>query len=122
LEKSEYRDGWLWGPVAFAPDGKTAAAASPIQEWEDKDKKFIVQRRSDVLLWDVATGKLRAKLRVDEPVTSLAFSPDGKTFVTGCKGKMRMARRIKREEDIETEKRGAVKLWTLKKGPADGKE
>src|SRR5262249_3229651 len=50
LEKSEYRDGYLWLSVAFAPDGKTVAASSPIQEWEDKDKKFVVERRSDVMV------------------------------------------------------------------------
>jgi RNA polymerase sigma factor (sigma-70 family) len=116
LEKSEYRDGYLWLSVAFAPDGKTVAAASPIQEWEDKDKKFVVERRSDVLLWDLATGKLCEKLSVEEAVTSLTFSPDGKILVTGCKGKMRTPEPLTREEDIETEKRGVVKLWELKKG------
>jgi RNA polymerase sigma factor (sigma-70 family) len=122
LEKSEYRDGYLWLSVAFAPDGKTVAASSPIQEWEDKDKQFVVQRRSDIMLWDVATGKLGEKLRVDEAVTSLTFAPDGKSLVTGCKGKMRMPNRLSREEDIETEKRGVVKLWELKKGAGGKKE
>lgn len=64
--------------VAFAPDGKTVAASGFIQEWQDKNKEFIVQRRSDVMLCHVATGKLYDKVRVDEPVTSLAFLADGK--------------------------------------------
>ena len=119
LEKSAYRDGFIWLSVVFSPDGKTVAAASPMQEWENKDKKFVVQRRSDILLWDVATGKIRDKQRVDEPVMALAFSPDGKILATGCKGKMRMPARLQREEDLETEKRGAVILWELKQDPAD---
>ena len=56
---------------------------------------------------------------MDEPVTSLTFSSDGKILVTGCKGKVRMPKRLLREEDIETEKRGVVKLFELKKGPAE---
>jgi RNA polymerase sigma factor (sigma-70 family) len=114
LEESASRNGWLWGPVAFTADGKTVAAASPIQEWEDKDKKFVVQRRSDIRFWDTATGKLRDKLAVDECVTALAFSPDG-SLITGCRGKMRQPARITQLADLETEKRGVVMIWTVKR-------
>jgi RNA polymerase sigma factor (sigma-70 family) len=112
LEKSAYRNGYIWIAVAYSPDGKTVAAASPIQEWEDKDKKFVVQRRSAVLLWDAGTGKLRETLQVDDPVTALAFSPDGRLLVTGCRGRMRVGHHEKGAG--ETEQRGAVKLWTLR--------
>jgi RNA polymerase sigma factor (sigma-70 family) len=117
LEKCAPRNGWLWGAVAFSADGKTIAAASPLQEWEDKDKNFVVQRRSIIMFWDTATGKLRDKLSVDECVTALAFSPDGKTLITGCRGKMRQPRRIRQLSDIETENRGVVLLWSLKSRP-----
>lgn len=115
LEKSAYRDGWLWTSVAFAPDGMTVAAASPIQEWENGDKQFVVQRRSHAMLWDVATGKLRQQLEVDQPVSALAFAPDGMVLVAGCKGKMRMPEKLTRLEDEEIEKSGPLKLFALKK-------
>jgi RNA polymerase sigma factor (sigma-70 family) len=52
------------GAVAYAPDGKTLAAASG----------------NLLMLWDLETGKERAILRSDAPVYSAAFSADGKTL------------------------------------------
>ena len=52
---------------AFAPDGRTLAAAS-----------------EDVTLWDVATGREVRTLRVPEGrVESVAFAPDGRTLAAG---------------------------------------
>jgi WD40 repeat protein len=53
--------------VAFSPDGKTFAAANG----------------SDVDVWDTATGKRAATLRVSTGADSVAFSPDGKTIAAG---------------------------------------
>ena len=78
--------------IAIATSESTVAAASPIQEWEDKDKKFAVQRRSDVLLWDVATGKIREKVQVDEPVTALAFHPTKPILACECQERGRTTR------------------------------
>jgi WD40 repeat protein len=55
--------------IAFAPDGRTLAAASQDQS---------------VHLWDIATGKVVSALRGHEgSVTALAFAPDGKTLASG---------------------------------------
>ncbi len=60
--------------VAFAPDGKTLAAASGSTPNHD----------SSALMWDVATGKERHRLQGhSEYVTSVAFSPDGQHVITG---------------------------------------
>lgn len=55
------------GPVAVSPDGRTIAVAEPGSE-----------APGDILLWDVATRRVRATLvGHDRGVASLAFSPDG---------------------------------------------
>jgi RNA polymerase sigma factor (sigma-70 family) len=54
---------------AFSPDGKTLAAAG---------------NNSNILFWDLTTGKKTAKWKHDSnSVTELAFTPDGKTLISG---------------------------------------
>jgi WD40 repeat protein len=57
--------GVMW-TVAFSPDGQTLAVGTGPTVW----------------LWDPATRRIRATLKVSHNVRILAFAPDGKTLVT----------------------------------------
>ncbi len=70
--------------VAFSPDGKLLASASP--------------KAPSVNVWDVATGKLVTTIRDSASVRHLAFSPDGKLLATGHGGGARRGN-------------GSVQLW-----------
>lgn len=66
--------------VAYAPDGKTLVTGSGIRFKPGVNPI----PRGEAMLWDAATGQLRATLKVDTgPVKALAFTPDGKTLATG---------------------------------------
>ena len=61
-------------PIAFAPDGKTVAAVS------DHGK---------VVLWAIESGKADPEISVgkrNHPISTLAFSPDGKVLAVGTVG------------------------------------
>ena len=59
--------------LAYSPDGKTLAAAGG--DWERGTRKGFVR------LWDVASGRELATLRVGCDIEfAVAFSPDGKTL------------------------------------------
>jgi WD40 repeat protein len=96
--------------LAFSPDGKTLASRSAedhqIKLWEvatgkeraniDKcfgngrimfssdSKTLAVEGSGEIKLWDVATGKERSTIAIGSVrVTSVAYSPDGKTMAVG---------------------------------------
>jgi WD40 repeat protein len=64
------RPSWALG-VAFSPDGLALLTGSGNYEYEN--------RRGEAQLWDVATGRLRYRLKGQKrEVTAVAFRPDGK--------------------------------------------
>jgi WD40 repeat protein len=79
----------VWS-LAYSPDGRTIAAAGG--NWDR------AMRKGFVTLWDVATGKERARLAdACETELAVAFSPDGKTLASGGRDQV-------------------VKLWDAKTG------
>lgn len=58
-----------------------------------------------VRLWDATTRKELAALRHDDPVTCLAFTPDGKTLAAGGRGRVKDS-----SYDAVV---GAIKLWDV---------
>ena len=62
--------------AAFSPDCKTVATGGYVDE------------EHAVKLWEVATGKECAVLKglANEYMTSVVFSPDGKSLAAGCGG------------------------------------
>ncbi len=68
--------------VAFSPDGKTAISAGGSEE------VFNTTLERVLILWDLTTGKsLRRFEGHTAPVTAVAFSPDGKTALSGSSDK-----------------------------------
>jgi WD40 repeat protein/beta-lactamase regulating signal transducer with metallopeptidase domain len=63
-------DGKVWS-VAVAPDGKTVASVGGL--WD---------KPGELVIWDAASGKPRARVRENVGMRSVAFSPDGKTLAT----------------------------------------
>jgi WD40 repeat protein len=62
--------------LAVSPDGRTLVSADEGQQRSRQEE----ERRTSVRLWDLATGKVRHQWTVpDETVSSLGFSPDGRT-------------------------------------------
>jgi Tol biopolymer transport system component len=60
----------IWA-AAFSPDGKTLATVSG-----------LYNRPGELIFWDLAAGKQRARTREAKGIRALAFSPDGKTLAT----------------------------------------
>jgi WD40 repeat protein len=75
-----YEDG-LYRSIAFSSDGKMLAAGV------DGPAKKGLKKGSAVVLWDIGTGRMIATYKdFSAPVTSLAFTSDGKTIITGESG------------------------------------
>jgi WD40 repeat protein len=90
--------------VAFSPDGQRIASASGSLE-ELEDRKPL--RPGEVKMWDVETGQEILTLRDHiGPVTSVAFSPDGKHLATAS---------VTREVS-GTGRNGDLKVWDAKSG------
>lgn len=64
-----YDDG-LSKPTILSPDGRWLASSE----------------YSEVLIWEAATGKLSRKVTTEQPVTSMAFSPNGRFLLTTVGG------------------------------------
>ena len=74
---------WAISSLAFSPDGKTLASAIGLHA-EKIPAEIGIQ--IDIKLWNIETGEATATFRGHtKDITSLAFSPDGKTLASSGK-------------------------------------
>jgi WD40 repeat protein len=102
----------------LSSDGKALVfGMGVIHEKKDpKNGETYYEYTGEVWLRDGATGEFREKFSLGVAVTSVAFSPDGKTIALGCRGKEKIPfnalnRNINDPEPvIEGELKGTVRL------------
>ena len=71
---------WIISALAFSPDGKILASAN--EHYSDETRTF----ESEIRLWTVENGQHITTLKGHtDTITSLSFSMDGKTLVSGGK-------------------------------------
>jgi len=118
-------DGWIYS-IAVSPDGKTAASCYrtgfckiwdiasgkeiqtirgvyPVTFSPDGELLVVTEQNGTIRVWDFETKKeIKVLSGHTESVNSIAFSPDGKTLISGS-GDLR-------------EKDSTIKLWDIEKG------
>jgi WD40 repeat protein len=88
------------GPLAFRPDGSLLA---------------VVERRS-ILLYDPATGSVKQTLKGHaQPIFALAFTPDGKTLISGSYDVNRIAWSAW-SDPAPLLAPGELKIWDIESG------
>jgi eukaryotic-like serine/threonine-protein kinase len=101
--------GFSGGPVAFSGDSKLLASA------ENYSKNQVA--RWGVKVWEVATGRERAFLKGHTgPVSSIAFSADGKTLASGDLHPEVFFRPRNRAPDYRASNPAEIKLWDVATG------
>ena len=80
--RRESRPGSFFSSLAFSPDGKLLAIAAG--GWVNRDKAFPPSGDGVIRVYDVATCKEQSALQGHRKlVSSVQFSPDGHTLVSG---------------------------------------
>ncbi|MBY0513692.1 MAG: hypothetical protein K2P78_07235, partial [Gemmataceae bacterium] len=89
--------------LAFAPDGKSLAAAVQYDEGRNVNR---------VVRFDLATGERRQDLQGfnEAPVVAVAFGPGGRTLLAACGRHEPHYRSVPRNERRE---KGEVQVWAL---------
>jgi WD40 repeat protein len=96
--------------LAFSPDGTILASGSADTEALVEGVKGLNASRSEVKLWETATGKKLAEFNPElKEILSLAFKPDGKTLL------------VAGGNPFPTMQNGAIKIYNVPAGTERGK-
>jgi WD40 repeat protein len=98
---------WVYS-IAFSPDGQTLASGA----WDHTVRLWDI---STMLSAGVAMGQPTVRLLTghDDPVRSVAFSPDGKTLASGSCGQLEL-------DQYVCDKPGEIRLWDVATGQPIG--